>query len=304
MDLPLFREDADPVKPYFAAFSDPWPGGAALYRSSAGGAPLLAGLARARAVMGRLTDGLSPAGSGRWREEAVTLRLSYGTLSSREALDVLAGANAFAAESANGGWEICQFRDAALQGDGSWILHGLLRGQAGTEAEAEAGANPDARFVLLSPAAGQAEFSQNLRGLSFDWSAGPEQDLPGTEAFTEKTLTLNARGLMPLSPVHLHARYEGSDIRLSWIRRTRQGGDSWEGEVPLSEAFERYRVSIHDGAGEIRSAEVSAPDYLYESADIASDFPGGLGPSLTFAVAQISDPVGEGIEKKESVAIG
>ena len=172
------------------------------------------------------------------------MTLLFGALSSRVEEDVFAGANAFAVQSSTGAWEICQFREAELQGDGSWRLKGLLRGQAGTEAEALAGADPDARFVLLSPAVAQAEFSQNLRGLSFNWSAGPESELPGTENFTEKSLALTTRGLMPLSPVHLRAKTQGADIRLSWIRRTRQGGDTWEGEVPLSEAFERYRVSI------------------------------------------------------------
>ena len=93
-----------------------------------------------------------------------------------------------------------------------------------------------------------------------------------------------------------------TNLRLSWIRRTRQGGDSWEGDVPLSEQSERYRLSIYDGASIVRTVETTAPEYLYSAADITADF--GASPpttSLTFAVAQISDVVGEGVEEKRDV---
>lgn len=304
MDLPLIRDDADPAAPYLAAFAEPWPGGVALYRSAGGGAPALVGSAPARAVMGRLTDGLSPAWSGRWHEATANVRLLFGALSSREETDVFAGANAFAVESANGNWEVCQFREAELQPDGTWNLRGLLRGQAGAEAEAAAGADANARFVLLTQAVSQIQFTLAQRGLAFNWSAGPEKDLPGAEAFTEKALVMTARGLKPLSPVHLRARAEGGAIRLTWIRRTRTGGDSWEGEVPLSELSERYRVTILDGETELRTAETTTPDYLYSAADIAADFgPEGPGATITFSVAQISDAVGEGAARKASVGI-
>lgn len=304
MDLPLFRSGDDAASPHVAAFSDPWPGGAALYRSAGEGAPTLVGLASSRAVMGRLKTALPPAGAGRriWREVDVTLH--FGSLSSKSPEDVFAGANAFAVKADNGAWEICQFETAELQPGGEWRLSGLLRGQAGTEAEADAGAAVDARFVLLNTAVTQIEFSVNARGLSYDWQAGPENDLPDTETFTTQTMSMSARGLLPLSPVQLRAVWEGSDIRLSWIRRTREGGDSWEGEVPLGEFDERYRVTIYDGASEVRTVETTANDYPYAAADILSDFGSSdPGETLTFAVAQISDAVGEGAEASGSPVI-
>ena len=304
MDLPLIRDDDDAGAPHFAAFSAPWPGGVALYRNVGAGAPVLTAIAPARAVMGRLVTALPSAASGRWDNRSVDLRLSFGTLASRSAEEVLAGANAFAVMSDDGSWEVAQFLDAVLQGDGSWRLSGLLRGQAGTEAEALAGAAIGARFVLLTQAVTQGVFPVNLRGLSFDWQAGPERDIPGAATFSEQMITLGARGLKPLSPVHLRAAWQGGDMRLSWTRRTRTGGDSWEGEVPLSETYERYAVTIFNGASEVRAAEVATPDYLYASADITADFgPGGPGASLIFGVAQISDAVGEGVEANGDVAI-
>jgi hypothetical protein len=302
MDLPLLNDGDDPAAPWFAAFSDPWPGGAALYRS-AGGAPSLSGIAPAHAVMGRLETALPPAGSGRRTWRALDIRLSYGTLSSKEAADLFAGANAFAVKSDDGGWQVCQFQNAELLESGAWRLSGLLRGQAGTEAEALAGASAGARFVLLTQAVTQASFSAAQRGLSFEWQAGPETDLPDTDNFTSRDLVMTARGLMPLSPVHLRAAREGDDIRLSWIRRTRTGGDSWEGEVPLGELSERYRVTIFDGETPVRTAETTAPEYAYEAAAILADFGGDPGEALSFSVAQISDAVGAGAEGTASVAL-
>ena len=304
MDLPLMRDGDDPAAPWFAAFADPWPGGVALYRSAGGGAPSLAGTAPARAAMGRLASPLAPGASGRWDNRSVDVRLSFGALSSREVMDVFAGANAFAVMSDAGAWELAQFRAAALREDGSWRLSGLLRGQAGTEAEAMAGAGAGARFVLMTPAAAQIAFPGALRGMPYRWSAGPDGETPDTENFSEKMLTLTARGLKPLSPVHLRACKAGGDIRLSWTRRTRIGGDSWEGEVPLSEAYERYRVRVFNGETAIREAETASPDYLYRAAEIAADFgPEGPGETLTFSVAQLSDAVGEGAEAQKEVTL-
>ncbi|HAV48988.1 MAG TPA: hypothetical protein DCX75_01725, partial [Brevundimonas sp.] len=67
---------------------------------------------------------------------------------SREALAVLAGANAVAVETW-AGWEVIQYRTAELVGGDVWQLSGLLRGQGGGELEAEAGALVGADVVFL-----------------------------------------------------------------------------------------------------------------------------------------------------------
>jgi len=226
-ELPLI-EGGEAGAPWFAAFADPWPGGVALYRGGGDTAPVLAARAPARAVMGRLKTPLAGAGAGRWIAQSVDVELAFGALSSKAAEDIFSGANLCAIESDAGGWELAQFQNAELQPDGRWRLSGFLRGQAGSETEALAGAGAEKRFVLISPAVTQAQFPIDLRGLSLDWQAGPEADIPDTENFTSKTLTFEARGLKPLSPVHLRARREGDDLRLSWIppnpRRRRQLG--------------------------------------------------------------------------------
>ncbi|MEL7489093.1 MAG: glycoside hydrolase/phage tail family protein [Pseudomonadota bacterium] len=301
MDLPLLRDDDDPAAPTFAAFADPWPGAAALYRDPGGGTPVAAGRASVAAVMGRLDAPLPSAPSGRWINQSVTVSLTSGGLASRSVEDIFAGANLMAVQSASGAFEVFQFRDATLVEPGQWRLSHLLRGQAGTDAEALAGAAAGARTVLLTRALSQPAFNADLRGASFTWSAGPEGDAPGTETYTEKNLVLTARGLRPLSPVHLRARPDNGGFALQWIRRTRIGGDSWESEAPLGEVTERYQVTIYDGAAPVRTVETTAPRYAYAAADAAADF-GAAPASLAFGVRQWSDRVGWGDEARLTAA--
>ncbi|MDZ7629685.1 MAG: glycoside hydrolase/phage tail family protein [Parvularculaceae bacterium] len=293
MNLPLLREGDDAGAPYVGAFADPWPGAVALYRLS--GAPALAATLPARAVMGRLDAALPPGFSGRLDRRALRLRLSFGALSSRSLDEVYAGANTLAVET-DAGWEILQFATAGLGGDGVWTLSMLLRGQIGTEDAAAAGANAGARCVLITPAVEQPQFPLDLKGLALGWSGGPADDPVSAPTFRTKTFTGEARGLKPLAPAHLRARASAGAIALSWIRRTRIGGDSWTGEdAPLGEAYERYRVEVRraDNGNLVRTAETTASAWTYAEAEIAADFPAGK-PPLTFTVAQLSDTVGPG----------
>jgi hypothetical protein len=50
------------------------------------------------------------------------------------------------------------------------------------------------------------------------------------------------------------------DLAISWIRRTRLGGDSWDAaEVPLGEETERYEVDILDGPTVKRTLTATSP---------------------------------------------
>jgi len=296
-DLPLLRENDDPAAPWFAAFADPWSGSVALFRD--GGSPILSATAPARSVMGRLEEALSGAApSGRWVSQSVRLRLSFGTLASRSETEIYNGANVLAVESANGDYEVLQFRDADLEPDGAWRISGLLRGQAGSEGQAALGAMVGARVILISPALVQANVNADLAGVEFDWRAGPGSALPSDASFSVKTVTTNARGLLPLSPVHLKAEQMIAGIEISWVRRTRIGGDRWQGEdVPLGELRERYRVEIVAGEVVVRSVEVENPIWLYDQTEIDLDFPDGLSETASgvkVRVAQWSDVVGIG----------
>jgi len=302
LDLPLIGDET-PGAALLAAYASPWPGGVALYREAAGG-PVFSGLARARATMGRLAEALLPRSASRWVDQQLRVKLSYGSLSSKSEEEVLAGANAIAVETSVG-CEVIQFRDAELGEDGVWVLSPLLRGQLGTEDCASAGALSGARAVLLNSALAEASWPLDLRGQELLFQAGPERELPDTDNFRERTIALTARSLLPLAPVHLSAKREVGGMRLFWIRRTREGGDGWDGEVPLGEAYERYRVSIFEGETLLREAECSSPEFFYSTVDIEADFgPAGLAGAAdpSFAVAQISDRVGPGVYARASIA--
>ncbi len=321
LDLPalgLTASTFDDAKPLLAAFADPWPGEIALWRlPEGGGAPVPAGAARARAVMGRLTSPLPPGAAGRrdWRD--VRLRLSFGQLSARPLAEMLAGANAAAVEvspapqgdgAASPLWEVIQFRDAALEASGEWRLSELLRGQAGTEDAAQVGAAMGARVIILTPALSPVEAPLDLRGEALDWIAGPANaaPLPAALAFAPQRLGFSARGVQPLSPVRLRGRQGAGGLNLSWIRRSRIGADGWTGEEPpIGEATERYRIEIRQAADGrlVRAAETTEPFWLYGAAEAAADFPPAYypeadyplrRPALTVRVAQLSDRIGPG----------
>ena len=60
-------------------------------------------------------------------------------------------------------------------------------------------------------------------------------------------LPYKAVHLRPLSPAFGRLVSVGAGTVLHWIRRTRQGGDSWTGlDVPLGEEAEFYKIEITD----------------------------------------------------------
>lgn len=163
------------------------------------------------------------------------MQLDYGTLQSLSDERVLGGANA-----ALVGDGIIQFTTAELIAPGRYRLSRLLRGQRGTEQEISL--HPvGSRFVLLDPARQpRPTFSASRIGTSIAWRVAPVPQGPSGDLSQEVAFTNSGRGLRPFSPVHLQAVREqpSGDVRLSWIRRTRLGGDSWVADVPLGEEVE------------------------------------------------------------------
>ena len=291
LDLPVLPGADDQAELHVATFSDPWPGRLAIYQGPDISAALTK-LVSSPAIMGRIEGTFAPGPCSRWDHGAtLKLRLLAGALASRQELDVLAGANMLAVLSDTGAYEICQFRDAQLLGDGSWMLSGFLRGLAGTEVEATAGASDGARVVVLETT-DRVAFGLDSRGLDIPWQAGPADQAPGGATFTGFVASFDGLSRRPLSPVHLRASRQGGDVSLSWVRRTRIGGDSWNApEVPLGETQERYLVTI-SGPGSPSLYEIDRSDWVYSAAAQALDGNANAGFSVT--IAQISDSFGPG----------
>src|SRR5690606_5812234 len=221
---------------------------------------------------------------------------------------VLNGANAVAVENADGEWEIVQFTTAELNQPGRWKLTGLLRGQRGSEHAMRDPVAAGARVLVLNGALGQPGIEPGQAGVTLTWRAGPANRDVTDPAFTEESVTIMGKGLRPLSPVHVRAEWQDDgDIHLSWIRRTRVGGDAWgPADVPLGEETEAYEVEILDGSGGdvVRTVTgLGAPAWLYTATDQATDFgaPVAYPDTLTVRVFQLSATFGRGTGRETTL---
>lgn len=266
--------------------------GAGLFVSRDGGASFDAfANAPAPAVVGTTTTALPAGPTAAWDEGStvdVALLRSDTALESRAALGVLNGAN-----TAVIGEEVVQFREADLQGDGSYRLSGLLRGRSGTEAAVGAHGTAE-RFVLLDggalvPAAPPMEIiGQQL--LVKPVTVG--RTLEETPA---QAVTVSGGSLKPLSPAHVRGTRNGAgDLTLGWIRRTRTGGAWLDGaDVPLGEEREAYEIDILSGGAPVRTIVAESPAAVYTAAEQTADF-GAPQAAVDIAVYQMSAVVGRG----------
>jgi hypothetical protein len=298
LDLPLLTGNEVPWAPTAAAFGSPWPGSVAVLRSASdANFALDTTLARA-AMLGRTTAGFYSGPLWRWDEvNDLRLRLGSGTLASQDDLAILGGANALAIQNADGAWEVLQFATATLTAPNEWTLTRLLRGQAGTESAMRSPVAAGARVVLLDGAQAQLDLQQNEATLPFFYAWGPPNKPLSDSAWQTAEQQFAGIGLRPLAPVQLAARWQSGDLSLSWIRRTRIGGDSWDQtDVPLAEENEAYDVEILNAAGTaIRTVSVTSPSYAYTASQIATDFPSGLPTPFRFTVYQLSAAFGRGV---------
>ncbi len=190
----------------------------------------------------------------------VRVKLDQGALASVTELALLGGANAAAIQNDDGGWEVLQFQSAILTAPATYKLSGFLRGQAGTEHAMRAPLAAGARFVLLDGALARVDMTEDEIGLAYTWKCGPASRDIGSPHYLEAEHTFVGEGLKPLSPVHVRGTRSGGDLALSWIRRTRIGGDSWDGvDVPLAEDEERYEIDILDGSDVVRTLTATSP---------------------------------------------
>lgn len=286
MNLPLPGEERA-VR--VAISADPWAGRYAIWSSPSSNSFTLRGTTVRRATAGKLLTALAPGPLGRLDHASMPrIALDHGLLAGVEALSLLNGANAAAIRCANGEWEIIQFGMATLGEDGNWVLGGLLRAQFGTDGAMLAGASAGSDFVLLDDAIERIGLTELEDGLTLNWRAGPASLPPASDDFTSVAHEHAALELRPWSPAHLQARREPAGIRLSWIRRSRSGGDGWDQpEAPMVEPTEAYRVAILDSEGsERRVIGAGASSIVYPAADEAADF-GGPQSAIRFSVAQL-----------------
>ena len=94
--------------------------------------------------------------------------------------------------------------------------------------------------------------------------------------------------------MHVRGVRSGGDLAISWVRRTRTGGDSWESiDVPLGEDEERYEIDILDGSTVVRTLTATIPAVTYTAAQQTTDF-GAPQPSVSLHITQLSATHGRG----------
>jgi hypothetical protein len=293
LDLPALDGEGEPALQHFAVHASPWPGAMAVWRSNGGSYERIA-LATIPAIIGTTLDALAPGPSNRWdRANAFRVQLAGGALTAQADLAVLNGANAAAVGHGEGSWELIQFADAELVDERTYLLSRLLRGQLGSDWIGGTLA-PGAPFVLLDRALVPVARGVDFLGRAFSYRVGRASDDVGSANMTSLDATIGGAALLPWAPAHLCGERVAEGVRLSWVRRARRGGDSWEAlEVPLDEAGEAYRVEILDADEIVRIIETGAPEALYTNADELADF-GAPQSLLSVRVAQLSAVAGPG----------
>lgn len=286
-----------------------WPG-ASLYRSVDGTAWAQVGRCLSEAAWGATANALGTPTSPFATDETNSLTVFMTTggerLESVTQDSMLSGANAALVLKANGEPEIIQFRDVTLNPDGSYTLSGLLRGRRGTDVFVD-GHEAGELFVLLDPddletmvtSLGDLDLPRSWRAVGF-----------GTIFEDAETLVAShtGRDLKPYAPWNVQAALTGSpaNISLSWVRRTRIGGELKDGTglVPLGETSEAYEIDILStpGGAVKRTLTSTSPSVVYANADILADF-GVVPSSLTVAVYQVSAVAGRGFPRTVTLEI-
>ncbi|SEG29942.1 phage tail protein, partial [Jhaorihella thermophila] len=309
LDLPQLTSTHTPPRPLIAVDADPWPGTVAVLRSpETSGWASFATITR-RARIGILAADLPTGPVWRWDQGAVMeIDLPWGQLESVTELQLFAGSNAFAVESAPGTWEILQARDVTLVAPGRYRLTTLLRGQRGAEHAIGNPAPAGARVVVLDGAVTELPFTVGEIGLPWNLAVGPATRPVSDTTYTILSVTPVGASLRPFAPVHLAARAEASgDITLSWTRRSRDpAADSWEAaEVPLLDQPEAWEIDILDGATVKRMLAAVIAKVIYTPADQMADWGATLEPGAapTIRVAQLAPSLGRGTPTEDIVTI-
>ncbi|WP_146587341.1 baseplate multidomain protein megatron [Puniceibacterium confluentis] len=294
LDLPLMTGEEVPHAPHLALYAKPWPGSVAVYDSATDADYSLNEIIAARSTIGISQTALFSAPSGRLdRGAALQVKMDFGALESISDAALLAGGNLMAiGDGSSENWELFQFRDAEMIGPQTWLLSHRLRGQLGSD-----GIMPDvwpegAQVVLLDGVPQQIALAPANRRLARHYRIGPAQRAFDDPSYVEEVRAFDGIGMRPYSPVHLTVTPSSGSLQVSWVRRTRIDGDSWDlDEVPLGEESERYLVRILQNDTVIREAQTTSPAWIYSAAMRSADAVAG---DFRIAVAQVSARFGPG----------
>ena len=230
------------IGPLLAAASSPWPGQVDVVT---GGRRIPVS---EPSQIGQILTPLKAGPVGRWdRGTQIEVSVFAGVLSGLPDSDIYAGANRLALKTEKG-WEVMQFARAELISEGRYRLSHLLRGQFGTDAAMAEIAPAESLFVILDDhlvplPAGDGDSLSLRYGI-----AGAAED---SYSWRDKQVRLTHAATRCLAPVHgklVMPKGRAGTWHVSWIRRTRLGGDYFAApNVPMGELQELYQSDILAG---------------------------------------------------------
>lgn len=225
----------------------------------------------------------------------LSVTMTQGDLFSVTQLALFSGANHFA-YGADGRWEIIAAQTCTLISGTSYVLRDLMRGRFGTEWAMGLHAAGDSLVLLDTTDVALIEADSSVIGLAYPYRGITVDRDISTD--TDRSFTYRGVNLKPLSPVYLNGnRDAANDWSLSWLRRTRTGGE-WRDYVDadLGESSEAYEVDVYaDGTYTVvkRTITASTPACAYSSANQVTDF-GAPQSTLYLKIYQLSAVVGRG----------
>lgn len=294
LDLPLLTGGEVPHAPHLAVTAEPWPGGVAVYASDSDDGYRLDRLLSERSIMGVTLTPMARAKGGVWDlGPPLKVRMTGGTLGSAGVQQVMNGANLMAiGDGSAANWELFQFAEATLVAPDTYDLAMRLRGQAGSETSMPDLWPAGSQVVLIDTSLRQIGLLPDARDLARFYRIGPASRPLDDPSYLLRVEAFSGIGLRPFAPAHLRTKRQGGDLSVSWVRRTRIGGDSWSGiDVPLGESQEAYLLRVVQGTTILREVTTSTQNWTYLQGQQASD---GVTLPFEIRVAQLSDVFGPG----------
>lgn len=302
LDLPLLTGQEIPHAPHIAVGADPWPGSVGVWSSSEDAGYEINRLIAASAIVGTTESQLTAHSPGLWdRGTPLRVKLVGGELSSASETAVLNGANAMAIGDGSGAnWEIFQFAVAQIVAPDTYELSTRLRGQLGTDGIMPSVWPVGSTVVLLDLALTQIDLASSSRGLVRHYRIGAASRGFEDSNVIHRAEAFDGIGLRPYPVSHLRSEDQAGDLQISWKRRTRIDGDTWQSpEVPLGEDVEAYQVRVLQASAVVAEYAVNQPQFLYTAAMRSLD---GVSGSFEISVAQLSSSFGPGPFRKITLA--
>lgn len=251
VDIPLVTgEEQRAWAPRVAAYQGPFPPSVNIYENTSTDLILTDQLFTAT-QMGVLAADL-PASPHTVIDEGNIIQIDmndpdFQVLSDTET-NVRNGANAVAIRTSTGAWEVIKFVNASLQYGRRYNLSRLFRGQLGTYSIMES-AIPAGQPVVFLDAASMLPISipETRKFDEITYRYGPNVYATGSSFYQDVTHKGQAAGLLPYPVADIQFFPEDGQVRLTWKRQTRFGGEGFEeSDVPLNEENERYEIDLLD----------------------------------------------------------